>query len=306
MHPSPAPRRAARIAALVALAVGAWAVAAWRIREGLRGPDDAAARAAVEALHAARDRALARDVASLDATYAAALPGTVALQELLIAAGVPRFLPVAGADALRALPSPGPRLVLAGVVSPESARALCGADRAVITHTAPGPRAVRAMRMEGITAPMDARAEALSPLPGEAVLATDEGGAPLAVIGPCEGGVLVRLAFDLGAELLRQRQGDPARGDRDHDGNGELQPADLSAPMPPALQGVAWADALVDGILAALDRGMRCPLPRLATLPPGDGPVVVLTADQDYASDEVVEAMAERLQSRRARARPSS
>jgi hypothetical protein len=296
-----APRRV-RFAALAGAAVIVWGLAAWRVRESLRAPDATDARAETAALHSARDRGLGGEVMDLTTTYAVGLPGTLPLQELLVAAGVPRFLPARGLDALRGLPAPGPRLVLAGALSAESARAFCARDRAVITLETPATREVRALRLGELTLPLSVRAATLTPSAQESVLATDENGQALMVAGPCEGGVLLRLGVDLGAALLQWRQGDPARVDWDHDGNGELQPADLSPALPAALRGVPWADRLVDAVLSALDRGMACALPRIDPLPAGDGPVVVLTADQDYASDEVVRAMADRLEARGARA----
>jgi hypothetical protein len=287
---------------LAGVALITWGLAAWRVREGLRAPEAGEALAATEALHSARDRALRDEAGTFSGTYAVGLPGTVALQEILVAAGVPRFLPVRGLDALRGLPAPSPRLVLAGAQSGESARALCARDRAVIALETPATRDVRGLRLGALTLPLSARAATLTPSAQESVLATDEGGQALMVVGPCDGGVLLRLGVDLGATLLQWRQGDPARVDRDHDGNGELQPADLSPELPAPLRGVPWADRLVDAVLAALDRGMDCPLPRVDALPAGEGPVVVLTADQDYASDEVVRAMADRLEARGARA----
>ena len=52
---------------------------------------------------------------------------------------------------------------------------------------------------------------------------------------------------------------------------------------------------MIDDLLATLEAGLACPLPRSAGLPAGR-PTVVLTSDQDYADDEFVLHMADVLE----------
>jgi hypothetical protein len=82
--------------------------------------------------------------------------------------------------------------------------------------------------------------------------------------------------------------------DRDTDGNGDIQPADLLGPESRRTDS-AEADLRLQRALDTLGAEAGCPLPRTRGLPAGVGAVIVLTADQDYNPDALVEPLATQL-----------
>jgi hypothetical protein len=228
-----------------------------------------------------------------------------AWNELLVAAGLPQaaFLDSAAPSALPA----GYRLV----VSPASpaglnASVVASASRAVIVLEQPEREAdvAWARFATGATLPLaGASVRHLHLLPGERAFLTADGGGVLGTVRADGPGLVIRLGIDMGAHLMRLRVGLPSRAGQDRDGNGESQPADLLDPVPEGLYGQPWADVAIDELLTVIAMEWPgCPLPRTRGLPAGMGAVVVLSADQDYASDPFVDLMAMRLEERGARA----
>lgn len=232
-------------------------------------------------------------------TYAAIAPGpsAAAWAELLAAAGVP------SPALLPAPPMPGElpaayRLIAIAGGERERADALARPGRAVIQLDAggAGDRA-NAFVIAGVTVPLAGTAvHALSSDSADRAIAHSDAGAVLATVRVVGEGVVLRLGVDLGALLLRLRQGEPARAGVDHDRNGELQPADLQPAFDPALAARPFGDLATAALLTALGRAWpRCPLPRTRGLPAGVDRLVVLTGDQDYAPDEILALSAELL-----------
>ncbi len=106
--------------------------------------------------------------------------------------------------------------------------------------------------------------------------------------------VVATLTSDWAQRVYERRQGQPALRDKDTDGNGSIQPADLS-PTPQDVPGTPESDLAIDGLLDAMGAEAKCPLPRTRGVPAGTRTVVVLTSDQDYNPDDVVEPVATRL-----------
>jgi hypothetical protein len=288
--------------ALVAVVVGAAAGVlvprlgdAWRMRE---------ARRRGEQLHRDWMSMLSR-AADPERTYVA-VAGTSgpAWTELLVAAGLPQAAMLSAAD--DALPA-GYRLVVwpARSAGPDPA-VLASVGRAVIVLEQPERAAdVALARMTtGALLPLaGAPIRILDVLPGERAFLTADGGGVLGTVRACGQGLVVRLGLDLAAHLMRLRLGLPSRAGQDRDGNGELQPADLLEPIQGELSSQPWADIVIDELLSVIaTEWPGCPLPRTRGLPAGMGAVVVISADQDYASDQFVELMATRLEERGARA----
>jgi hypothetical protein len=74
-----------------------------------------------------------------------------------------------------------------------------------------------------------------------------------------------------------------------------VQPIDLLPALAPELLERPFADEIIDDLLATLEAGLACPLPRTVGLPAGR-PTVVLTSDQDYVDDGFVLHMADVLE----------
>jgi hypothetical protein len=156
----------------------------------------------------------------------------------------------------------------------------------------------------GVTLPLaGAPIRLLHLLPGERSFLTADAGGVLGTVRAEGQGLVIRLGIDMGAHVMRLRLGLPSRAGQDRDGNGEIQPADLLDPIPGELFKQPWADTVIDELLSVIAlEWPGCPLPRTRGLPVGMAAVVVISADQDYASDPFVDLMAVWLEERGARA----
>jgi hypothetical protein len=273
-----------RRAIFAVLAVAAVAVAVTRGLQLVRAHRTlAAARQRLNETRGRWQAALAHASTAAD-SYAAVEegPSAAAWAELLIAAGVPAPVMLARGQA----PAADCRLL----VSFDPARAT--GDGRVVLVVEPGgaPAVAAAAHLGDATLPLAAQpAHAIA---GDRPLLVADDRTVYATVRAGGGAVVVRLGLDLAALLYRLRQGDPSRAGRDSDGNGALQPADLLPPTPAHADETPFADDTVDALFAAIDAAAPCRLPRTRGLPAGVARLVVLTADQDYVADEVVESMA--------------
>jgi len=229
-------------------------------------------------------------------SYAAVtVPGGARWVELLASAGVPTPALAAGDSGL-ALTD------LRLIVTADSAHADATASqgKAVVLLESQGTKiAGAAIGWQDLRLPLaGATAHRLDPVKDERIWLQSEQGETMAAWHRAGSGIVLRIGFDLAAWLYLLRQGDPALAGRDGDHNGTLQPVDLLPGLAPAWLERPFADEMVDDLLAALDAGLACPLPRTAGLP-GGRPTVVLTSDQDYIDDELLLFMAEVLEKNR-------
>jgi hypothetical protein len=265
----------------------------WRVRE---------ARQRGERLYLDWAASLAQGQDPSRSYVAVSGPSASAWSEVLSAAGLP-CAAIVDEQGLTALPA-GYRLVVVPWSGSTDAAALASAGRAVLLLEPPDQETTApAARFEdGVELPLaGVRVRALAPDPDERPFLTSDG-TVLGTVKTSGPGLLVRLGLDLGAHLVRMRLGLPSRAGRDLDGNGELQPADLLDAIPDRLARQPWADLAVDRLLALVAEAWPgCALPRTRGLPVGIERLVVLTSDQDYASDVFVELMAARLEERGAR-----
>lgn len=267
--------------------VAAGIAAGLRIWYASRPDDDVAARERYLAI--AADWAVDR-TRGASASYAVVVAGTRSAMwaELLASSGVP--LPRESAGQV----DPSARLVVVdgdGHVDRLPERAVLRIVHGP-THTA------NQLIFGDVRVPLVGLAvTSLTPAAGETVLAVDDSGAPLITRGVSQGGgVEVRLGVDVAALLYRLRFGSPEAQGTDHDGNHELQPADLLPRVPTNAIARPFADELIARLLRAMDSHLPCSLPRTHGLPEGDEVLIVLTADQDFADDSWVVDMATALQ----------
>jgi hypothetical protein len=274
------------------LAAAAAAGEAWRRRRADPAPAQARLAGLSNRWRAERSER-ARD---LGRTYAVVAAGSrnALWSELLQSAGVPSPLEVI---AVGGVPE-GARLVVCD-------GAPCGdvAERATLAVVRGPGRPARELRWGELVVPLAGfEVTPLSLEEGERSVATDETGSVIAALKSSGGAARLRLGVDLASALWRLRYGTPENVNRDLDHNGEVQPADLA----PIVRGEAimrpFADELLASILDELDRALPCPLPRTRGLPEGVRSLLVITSDQDFASDETVLAMAEALSLRGVRA----
>jgi hypothetical protein len=286
------PRARTALLALALLVVGVVALESWR-----RPRAEFAAVQARQSALAQRWRAeRTRHATTLDDTYAvvAAGPRNALWSELLQASGVPSPLELRAGQ---------PIPTRARFVVCDETPCAAGPERATIEVIRGPGRTAQALRWDGLRVPLAGfEVVHLTLEDGEHPLATDDAGGVVAALRSRDGGVRLRLGLDLASALWRLRFGTPDRADHDHDGNGELQPADLA----PIVRGEAiarpFADELIAALLTALDRALPCALPRTRGLPEGVRSLLVLTSDQDFEDDVHVRAMAEDLAQRGARA----
>ena len=219
-------------------------------------------------------------------TYAAvAVPGAQRWVELLTSAGVP--VPATVAPPAASLLESNFRLLVVAGSAPGEAMAARG--KAVIAVVEEGePLKGHAILWHTLMLPLVGQpCRALIPGEDEQPWLQSELGEAIATRRRIGDGIVLRMGLDLAAWMYRLRQGDPARVGQDTDGKGHMRPADLLPPPPPEARERPFADELVDDLLATLDAGLSCPLPRTAGLP-GGRPTVVLLSDQDYADDVYV------------------
>lgn len=205
------------------------------------------------------------------------------------------------ADAESALGAPPADSTYASIVGPRSAAAwvelLCTAGVPVprlVAAAAEVPADARLVVLTAGASPGDASALAAAGRVVLVVPATDGPEPDAFVPDPTRPGRVVTLGSDWAARAVRLRQGDPALADRDTDGNGDVQPADLLGPESRRTDS-AEADLRLQRALDALGVEAGCPLPRTRGLPAGVEALVVLTADQDYNPDALVEPLATQL-----------
>jgi hypothetical protein len=226
-------------------------------------------------------------------SYAAVtVPGGARWVELLASAGVPVPALTAGEPGFDLA---GYRLVVGAI--PAQADALARDGKAVVLLDMRGVRLqAAAIRWKDLRLPLaDASVHRLDAAQDERPWLQSEDGETVAAWRRVGNGIVLRIAFDLAAWLYTLRQGDPARVGQDSDHNGTVQPIDLLPELAPELLERPFADEMIDDLLATLEAGLACPLPRSAGLPAGR-PTVVLTSDQDYADDEFVLHMADVLE----------
>lgn len=260
--------------------------------EIMRGPTRAATRARAR-LEKTRDLWTAAMLAPVNraSSYAVvAVSGGARWVEILTSAGVP--VPVLVAEP--SVDATGFRLVV--TADRAQADTLAGQGRAVVLFDEEGAGLEEsAIRWKDLRLPLDGiTAHRLDDVKDESAWLRSEQGETVAAWHKAGSGIVLRLGFDFAAWLYRLRQGNPARAGQDSDHNGTVQPVDLLPALAPELFARPFADEMVDDLLATLDAGLTCPLPRTAGLPEGR-PTVVLTSDQDYVDDEFVLYMAEAL-----------
>jgi hypothetical protein len=284
-------RRLRLWAALATLAAGA----AVLIYQNRHSPTASANRQRVQ-LERTRQLWSAAQVASTgsSSSYAAiTVPGGARWVELLASAGVP--VPVASEARLDLTDF---RLVV--TADPAQAEVLAGQGKAVVLLDLGGVE-LKETSIGWKDLKLPAAGIPVHPLAlteNEHPWLQTEGGKAVAAWRKAGTGVVVSLGFDLAAWLYRLRQGDPALVGQDTDGNGTVQPMDLLPVLAPELLERPFADEMLDDLLATLDQGLACPLPRTAGLPNGRA-TVVLTSDQDYADDSFLLYMAGALEKHR-------
>jgi hypothetical protein len=204
------------------------------------------------------------------------------------------------ADAETALGAPAADSTYAYIVGPRGAawvELLCTAGVPVPRPVATAAEVPEDARLVVLTAGASAIDGSALAAPGRVVLvapATDAPDPDAFVPDPQHPGRVVTLGSDWAARAVRLRQGDPSLADRDTDGNGDIQPADLLGPESRRTNS-AEADLRLQRALDTLGAEAGCPLPRTRGLPAGVEALVVLTADQDYNPDALVEPLATQL-----------
>lgn len=136
---------------------------------------------------------------------------------------------------------------------------------------------------------------------GDRVLARDEQGRALISLS-AQPETVLHIGMDIGRLFRVMRFGIPNRANLDRDGNGEIQPLDLLPAIDRSYTAVPFQDLFIERALTTLEQQLPCPFLRTRGLPAHITSLLVLTADQDYASDATVLAMAEELAAREARA----
>ena len=283
--------RRARLLAALALLAALGAVLAVQILRGQAAAADQA-RTRLENTRRLWTASLLAAANPASSYAAVTVPGGARWVELLTSAGVPVPALTAGEPGFDLA---GYRLVVVAI--PAQADALAREGKAVVLLDMRGVQLqAAAIRWKDLRLPLaDASVHRLDAAQDERPWLQSENGDTVAAWRRVGNGIVLRIAFDLAAWLYTLRQGDPARVGQDSDHNGTVQPIDLLPELAPELLERPFADEMIDDLLATLEAGLACPLPRSAGLPAGR-PTVVLTSDQDYADDEFVLHMADVLE----------